>query len=79
MKPIEPPKYYQLRCATCSEPFRRLLATSEAELLYPDYEECEEHAGQHNTWALQEFHRAHRGHTLEAVEDSGNPGIPSQN
>jgi len=62
--------YYMLRCQTCKEDFRRLLATSEDELLYPDYEEVAETAGSHNAESLEAFHDQHHGHVLRAVEDS---------
>jgi hypothetical protein len=60
--------YYRLDCITCKETFKPIVATNPAELLYPDYDECEEQAGIHNRDALWRFHQQHYGHDLEAIK-----------
>jgi hypothetical protein len=70
--PVEIPKpeYFYLRCPTCSENLKCLLATTREELLYPDWDdkEAEREAGPSNFESLRCFHDKHRAHFLEAVE-----------
>lgn len=61
--------YYILQCETCKEKFLPILATTQNELLYPEYEEVQEQVGTRNADALQDFHDRHRGHTLTVILD----------
>ena len=61
--------YYQLRCITCNETFKPVLATLPGELLVPDFEEAVEHAGTYGAEALRHFHSIHGDHYLEEVVD----------
>lgn len=59
--------YYQLRCITCSETFKPVLATERGELLAPDYEQMEESHMTYNADQLRGFHAKHAGHELQEL------------
>jgi len=59
--------YFKLKCKTCNELFEAILATSQDDLLAPDWEVCAEQVGTRNTERFQDFYSKHRGHSLDAV------------
>lgn len=61
--------YYQLRCATCDELFKPLVATKPGDLLHPDYDKTV-HDGlnlESSIGLLRAFNDKHQGHALETV------------
>lgn len=67
--------YYALRCETCQENFKPLLATEPGELLNPDYETTcpccggTVHDESRNMRTLRQFHEKHAGHNLVEVPE----------
>ena len=60
--------YYYLRCETCKEDFKPMVATSREELTVPDYEVVEAQIGITVRDRFEDFHRKHMGHELAALE-----------
>ena len=56
--------YFQLACGTCNEVYLPLCATSEEELLNPDWEHVEEAMGQRQADRFNDWFRQHCGHGL---------------
>lgn len=67
--------YYALRCETCQETFKPLLATEPGELLCPIYDDTcpccggTRHKESMNMGQLEDFHHKHAGHNLVEVQE----------
>ena len=61
------PNYFFLRCGRCRETFLAVVATSEHEILCPDFVEMAEDLGPRIVDQFETFFREHAGHGLQAV------------
>jgi hypothetical protein len=60
--------YYQLKCETCNAVFQPLVATSEDELLRPDWDEIRDLIGRTIADLMEIFYNSHSMHGLICVE-----------
>ena len=69
--PPEPLVWYQLHCVNCSSTLDTIAATTEAELVYPSYDQAAREMSYDAARRLEGFHAIHRGHRLVGItEDS---------
>lgn len=69
---VRTPYYYELHCPKCDQTFLPIVATSEDEMLAPDYERMEEQGFRpRHIEELQLFYRQHSLHGLIARSADG--------
>jgi hypothetical protein len=64
---VRAPKYYVLFCSECNKRFPSVLATSEEEILDPDFDDLWDRVGSLNAERFELFYWEHRYHSLEAA------------